>query len=151
MITLYSLSSGFMNRTGYLRLTFTNLQKKGGLGLPAFKHHYWAANSRFLPTGSVEVLKMRRTLCGYSWKLLLSKCSLFLLCSPTLTFSALAAKLIQWNFIVEKLLENTKSDKSGLPGFQCLHTCILMSKSFPFACTVRWGICCLDKERLLEL
>ena len=39
--------------------------KKGGLGLPVFKHYYWAANSRAL-TGNVKVHRQKGTFHGYS-------------------------------------------------------------------------------------
>lgn len=63
----------------YLRLTFKNLPKRV-VGLPVFKLNTTTGQPtpELLPTGSMEALKLRRTLCGYSWKLLRLKCPHFL-------------------------------------------------------------------------
>lgn len=89
-----------------LQITQAHLQKpskKGGLGLPVFKHYYWAANSRALTHWKCENVKAEE---NPLWlQLEAAEVEMSLLHALLFSDSAPLSKLIQQNFTVKNSLQ----------------------------------------------
>lgn len=103
LIPWYCLLWGVTNHTGYLRLSFTNPQKWVVWDYLVLNTTTGRLTPGLLLTRRVEVIKLSRTLCGFDSSWLEATVKMSSLLTLLLSYSALAAKLIQWNFIVKKV------------------------------------------------
>lgn len=137
---------GVTNHTGYPRPTDTNPLRRVVLVCRLWNTTAGQPTPGLLPTGNVEVRRLKRSLHGYSSKPLLLKKKTFTSCSFAFQF-CLDRRVNSTKLYLKEFFANSKSDKSGSPNSLSFRTRSHMPKRIIQAWTVRWGVCSLEREK----